>query len=371
MPGVLCEKATRSTFRSCNIKQIFVTTCTLYYPGLLGPEVPLDELPRGEWRAANELTHLAQLFSHAHIQPLRRCSSEARMLYGMGIGFAVDQDVPVAALRAVQLPQLQGDQPLWCLDPVCIRIDQDQAVLLGNDMLDLSESEARHLIEDLNAHLAQDGLRLHYLAPHQWLLAGSFALTTRTPGDALLANVNQYQPAGPDAARWRRLLNEIQMLLHTHEVNLQREQRGELPVNSVWLWGGGRDFACEKIVDVVYSDESLVHDAALVCDIPHFLLPDDVPAVLPRATHSLFIFTEQVRAIKNRDVFSWFEQLIRLEQQILAPVFTLLQNNMLQTLTVYSDTLSLTLTRKQMTRWWRRSKSLDKGVLKLRHQFGC
>src|SRR5690606_6966891 len=47
-------------------------------------------------------------------------------------------------------------------------------------------------------------------------------------------------PSGAEAARWRRALTEVQMLLHEHPVNQRREARGELAVNSVWLWGGGR-----------------------------------------------------------------------------------------------------------------------------------
>jgi len=38
--------------------------------------------------------------------------------------------------------------------------------------------------------------------------------------------------------QWRRLQTEIQMVLHQHEVNEEREQQGLQPINSVWCWGG-------------------------------------------------------------------------------------------------------------------------------------
>lgn len=347
-----------------------MTTCTIYYPGLLGPDVPLEELPRGEWPVASELPRLAQLLNRAQLQSLRHCSIEARMLYGMGIGFAAEQDVPVAVLRATQMPQVDTAQALWCLDPVCIRLDQDQAVLLGNDMLELSEAEAHHLIDDLNAHLAQDGLHIHYLSPRQWVLQGRFDLTTSTPGDALLGNVNKYQPQGNDAARWRRLLNELQMLLHAHPINQQREQRGELPVNSVWLWGGGGEYSHEKIVTQVYSDEPLVHDVALVCDIAHDHLPGAIEPAILRTGQTLFVYTEQLRTIKSRDVYGWFDSLRYLEQYVLGPPLEMLRTGKLDSLTMYSDTLSLTLTRKLLTRWWRRTRPLDVQLKTLRHEFG-
>jgi hypothetical protein len=37
----------------------------------------------------------------------------------------------------------------------------------------------------------------------------------------------------------RRLQNEVQMLLHSHSINLERERRGLLAVNSFWLSGTG------------------------------------------------------------------------------------------------------------------------------------
>jgi hypothetical protein len=35
------------------------------------------------------------------------------------------------------------------------------------------------------------------------------------------------------------MTNEAQMLLHAHPVNEARDRRGELTINSIWLWGGG------------------------------------------------------------------------------------------------------------------------------------
>ena len=51
---------------------------------------------------------------------------------------------------------------------------------------------------------------------------------------------DEYMPAGAEAASFHRLQSEIQMLLHEHPVNEARRQRGQLVVNSLWLWGGGR-----------------------------------------------------------------------------------------------------------------------------------
>jgi len=44
-------------------------------------------------------------------------------------------------------------------------------------------------------------------------------------------------PRGPDAARLRALGAEMEMWLYEHPLNLERRNRGELPVTTFWLWG--------------------------------------------------------------------------------------------------------------------------------------
>ena len=46
-------------------------------------------------------------------------------------------------------------------------------------------------------------------------------------------------PRGKDARPVERWMNELQMLLFTHPVNIAREDHGLPPINVVWLWGFG------------------------------------------------------------------------------------------------------------------------------------
>lgn len=296
------------------------------------------------------------------------------MLQGLGVLFDPAQDVPLAYFRSRHLPHHINDTQLWCLDPVFIQIDQEEAVLLGNAQLQLDEQEARHLIEDLNAHLVEENLRIHYLNPHRWLLEGNLQLTTSTLADVMRKNINPHQPQGHDERRWRRVLNEIQMLLHTHPVNQAREQRGDISANSVWLWGGSsaqpqHDY--EAIIDAVYSDEEFIHDVAIVCDIKHKPLPILVDDKLLTHEAVLLIYTDQLVALRNRDVFSWFDYLKRFDQQVLAPLSNYLQHGKLGSLTLYSDTVSMTLTKKALGRWWKRRKQFVDSMLTLRADYAA
>ena len=70
---------------------------------------------------------------------------------------------------------------------------------------------------------------------------------------------DKFLPTGKDTGTHRNLVSEIEMALHEHEVNLAREAEGELPINSLWLWGGGT--APEKIKRVqppLFSDDALL-----------------------------------------------------------------------------------------------------------------
>lgn len=43
----------------------------------------------------------------------------------------------------------------------------------------------------------------------------------------------------PSDRIWTALLNECQITLHNHPMNVQRQCNGLLPVNGLWFWGGG------------------------------------------------------------------------------------------------------------------------------------
>lgn len=349
-----------------------MSAISLYYPGLLGPDVPLEQLPHSEWPDCDQFIHLCKFLTHGRQQRLPACSIEARMLQGLGVQFDLHRDVPLAHFRARHLPQQPGDTQLWCLDPVFIQIDQEEAVLLGNVQLQLDEYEARHVIDDLNAHLADEQLRVHYVKPHQWLLEGNLQLQTHSLNDVMLQNIEHHQPQGRDERRWRKLINEIQMLLHAHPVNHAREQRGDPGINSVWLWGGAhssKQHGYEAIIDMVYCDEDYVHDLAMVCDIKHKALPIHIDENILQYDSSLFIFTDQMVAIRHRDVYGWFEHLRRLDRQVLAPLMTFLEQGKLASLTIYSDTVSITLTKKMLGQWWKRRRPFSKGMLKLRTNY--
>lgn len=130
----------------------------------------------------------------------------------------------------------------WLMEPAHFHLGRDHAVLLAGAADDLSAAHAHALAGAIEPLLADSAFTLTVLAPATWLL------TARSPGTPLdLAcasaeaaagrNIDGYLPAGPDARRYRRLLNEIQMTWHEHPANVEREAQGSRAINGVWLVG--------------------------------------------------------------------------------------------------------------------------------------
>lgn len=130
-----------------------------------------------------------------------------------------------AHLEAVHLAASLNDVAATRLDGVCGMTPEEYARLTAT------------LIE----HLTLDNYMLERHDETGWLLQLKHALKaiTTAPEHAFRGPLKQSLPAGEHGAELRRLMTEIQMLLHEHPVNQARERAGLPAINAVWLWGLG------------------------------------------------------------------------------------------------------------------------------------
>lgn len=107
---------------------------------------------------------------------------------------------------------------------------------------DLAIGELESLQHDLQECLAALHARL-WLAPEDgaWFLQTPRALSVSLPAaaEASGASLRQLLSGGTVEPTLLRMLTELQMLLHEHPVNTERQRRGLAPANGIWLWGGG------------------------------------------------------------------------------------------------------------------------------------
>lgn len=126
-------------------------------------------------------------------------------------------------------------------DPVHLAPDRDQLVLMPSSVLDASIGETRALAQAFDAAFGAEGWRLEFPQAERGYLAapGALDVLTHDPEAFVGGPVLAAMPEGRDGNRLRRLINETQMLFHTHPVNGAREQAGRPAINSLWFWGGG------------------------------------------------------------------------------------------------------------------------------------
>ncbi len=173
--------------------------------------------------------------------------------------------VPASGRASLRFFGQTGDTPsIWMAgaDPVYLEPRLDHLFLHAFVPGDISASEYQGLFDHLQGRLATSGdfafarvgaygyLRAN--APMASATLSTLVVNQRVPGE--------YMPAGPDAAGYRQRLSEIEMTLHEHAVNEARVERGQFPVNSLWLWGGGTlpDVEVQKLPPLFCNDPLLV-----------------------------------------------------------------------------------------------------------------
>jgi len=277
------------------------------------------------------------------------------------LGIARQQDWPLAPITLAADGGEAGNAYWLRADPVHLRVMRDRIVLAGSDILSLTREEADALADALHQHFG-DSLNPLPLHPHRWYLRFSEAphLTTTPPSLALGCDIDPLQPRGEDAMRFRVMLNEAQMLLHEHPVNQAREARGELPVNSLWLWGGGRQPAdCATPVPLYASNTEALALAGFCNAIRVQALPARLDAPM-LASDGITLLDSLTHAGQAGDAYSWRNALSELEQAWFVPLLDMLRKTGPQGVRLLDPISGKALHLEARDAWkiWRRPRGL-------------
>lgn len=322
---------------------------TLFAPGLLLPHTVLADTVFGLAAPALELL-------------LGRARRDLLAPDWLAARFGLDR-LPVAALRKVgRGDTASGD---WlCLDPVHFKVERNGITLADPSQLDLAATEATDLIAALQPICAEWG-ELSASSPEHWELRLSrpLQLETRPLLQAIRRPVDPALPGGPDGRAWRRLLAELQTMLHAHPVNRRREEAGQPLVNSLWPWGLGAlpaDARCDFAT--VWSDDpthcGLASLAGIPCQPP--------PATFAPARGKVLAHIDRLtRPALALDALAWREKLQALERDWLQPVFAALRHGTCSELTLVAGAVghdtppqAFSMTRGSLYRFWKRPRSL-------------
>ena len=150
-------------------------------------------------------------------------------------------DTGLAALRLWGQTDVRPDGWVAAADPVILEAMLSHVILHAPSDLEVTEAEFAAVCDLLQRQIAghhaieivRNG-RYGYIRSERPMLAAS-----QSPGEV------DGQPLAPpgssdaEDAAYHRLMTEMQMFLHDHEINRRREQAGKRPLNSLWIWGGG------------------------------------------------------------------------------------------------------------------------------------
>jgi len=152
-----------------------------------------------------------------------------------------DGRIPWAAWQVAQ----EGRPTLgaaWArITPCHWQLGQDHVAMGHPDDLQLDARDSQSLLAAVRPYFEQDGIVLEYREPTLWLARGEVfrELATASLDRVVGRAVDDWISRAPEARSLRRLQQEMQMLLYTHDVNEDRVRTARLPVNSFWVSGTG------------------------------------------------------------------------------------------------------------------------------------
>jgi len=168
---------------------------------------------------------------------------------------------PVADL----LRQYHGLEGQWLIvSPIHWQATHNDAMIIaeGNE-LGLSETESHQWFDVFNEFVSPENMMLHYHDAHTWLLRcdGKPEVVAKPVHTLRHKSMMPELQCLDKTLFFQRFITETQMLLSAHPLNKSRT--GLLPINGVWLWGGGKLHAPLSI-PIVGHNQRLVRLAKLL-----------------------------------------------------------------------------------------------------------
>ena len=142
--------------------------------------------------------------------------------------------------------------PGWLLQPVTFRLTTDRMMLDPTPQRAVDAAMAERMIQAITPLLVDEGLEIEMQTPTRWLLrprtgTAGWQLAC-TPIEAVgESHIDVLMPQGPDAKRFLRLLNEVQMSWNLLTLN----EPQDLPVNAIWPSGPAHAPAVDATRDLL------------------------------------------------------------------------------------------------------------------------
>ncbi len=221
----------------------------------------------------------------------------------------------------------------------------------------LDSSTAAALVSLLAGHLQGSGVtaRVSAVSPTRFFLHSDRTLEAicKEPDFEMDVDIQQLLPQGKNGAELRRLLTEVQMLLHDHPVNAQRERSGLRTVNAIWLSGLG-DFESLQPLALprVWSDEPFVRGLCRLHEARCLPLPRTALELLSSVESGVAVVPVNETADPAADLHA-------LEKDWFAPLAAAVSARQLSGVELHLDRWRISIDRPALRRFWQRGRPLS------------
>jgi len=333
---------------------------TLIIPGLLGPDARFHEdyvpsLPSLEFLLSRS-RHTVNINTSTEYH-----RSVAKLLTQ---NISANNDVPVGAIT--RYIDNDGDTSgIWMrADPVHLSPDRDGLVMMDSFILNLSQHDALVIAAEANKVLQDYGYMIEVPFEDRWYirLENELSITTTELSSVVGSEITAYLPRGKDSGKLHSMLNEVQMHLFNADINQQREERGELPVNSLWFWGIGK---LGKITDTglsaMFSNDIYASSLASLASTSCYPVPSHFLGMMDHCGDSsdvlsILMHCQAPRQYQNLDL--WQQALMLLEGSWFSPALDWLNQGKLKNLRIISDEHDFQINRFSLKKFWKKSHSI-------------
>jgi hypothetical protein len=270
---------------------------------------------------------------------------------------------------------MQGST-VWIATPVHLIAGLSTVHLDRRSLLRLSPAELESFASDFQRVFSGSELYVKPTGSGEFLMyAPSMpqAVTTQ-PARALVSDLGGSLPKGPGAATLKRLGAELEMWLHEHPVNDARSKRGEPPVSTLWLWGGGPaalDQSTHRAADE--SDNAATELAfgsdAYLAGLWHLHgggsrpLPGQLAEVFGYSrAHRAALVAEVAPMLHANPHWTVLEALAELDRRFVSPALAALGGGDLQSVVLIANDRQFLVRHSDRLKLWRRPHSGIEGL---------
>ena len=265
-------------------------------------------------------------------------------------------DARSAGLAALKFWGQTGERSgAWmaAADPVNLEARLDHLYLHDLRGENLPMSELRPIFDYLQTTFGSEKMAFARIG-RQGYLRGEEVIATAAVSARQLDGMrpDDWMPSpetGRAATDYHRLLSEVQMSLHEHEVNLRRLAAGKPEINSLWIWGGGKaPEAAAKPILPLFTNDPIFKGFWLSCTGLIKPWSDDFHAVLKLAQKGFVAVAPELVAGKT----------VAADRYLLSLKALLAAGSLGRLTLLFRDGLQVEIQARDKWRIWRRESPL-------------